>query len=115
METPFRPGSVVIVYLRDPRERVCGILATLGTEGVAIRGLDLASFDDWLRGIGQDEAGCIVTSPLFYPMGRVERILGDEDAPGVPGLDTRCRERTGRSMAENVFAEAAAAARGRCA
>ena len=113
MDAPFTPGCVVILYLREPRERVCGVLTALEAAGVSIRGMDLSSFDAWLRARGDPEECGVVSSDLFYPMGRVQRILKDEDSPGVPGLDARCRERTGRTLRENLVDESAGAAVGK--
>src|SRR5262245_42434252 len=42
-------GSPVILYLQGPKEKVWGLLLSLGPAGIVVRGLDLAVFDDWLR------------------------------------------------------------------
>lgn len=94
--SPFRPGAVVILYLHDPREKIWGILTSLDGAGVAVRGIDLQSFDDWLRELGGGEGPGIRPSMGFYPLLRVEKILMDEGGEGVPSLEGLCRARTGR-------------------
>jgi hypothetical protein len=109
MTSPFQPGAIVILYLREPRERVCGLLMSLDAVGVALTGMDLGSFPDWLRGRAARGEG-IAASRMFYPMARVERILMDEGTPEIPGLDAQCRAATGRSMGENLTDETRASA-----
>jgi len=96
--TPFETGTIVVVTLRDPREKVWGMLLHLDATGVSIRGLDLRSFDDWLRERAAGNEPGIRASLSFYPLQRVERILVDEPAHGVPSLDSQCLERTGRRL-----------------
>src|ERR687891_646341 len=42
-------GDPVILYLQVPKEKVWGLLVSLGTAGVVVRCIDLAAFDDWMR------------------------------------------------------------------
>jgi hypothetical protein len=111
MESPFQPGAIVILYLREPRERVCGMMLHLDATGVSIRGMDLASFDDWLRARVAGGEGW-TASRMFYPIGRVERMLMDEGSEEVPGLDARCVALTGRSMRDHLTAQARTGVRG---
>jgi hypothetical protein len=93
---PFTPGALVVLYLHTPREKVWGVLRELGPAGVSLCGIDVGSFDDWLRGHTSPEASPIQPSVSFYPIGRVEKILLDE--PGDPlGLQAQCAARTGRA------------------
>ena len=102
MSAPFPPGALVIVYLHSPREKIWGVLQEMSAAGVSLRGIDVASFDDWLRGVASGEDGGIVPSIVFYPLLRVEKILLDD--PDDPlGLDGQCRARTtrgGRALLE---------------
>lgn len=97
MAIPFVSGAIVVLYLQGPREKVWGVLQDLGPAGVSLRGLDLSSFDDWLRGMSSGEDS-ILPSTAFYPLARVEKILLDEASDGVPSLDDLCRERTGTGL-----------------
>ena len=95
MSTPFEAGALVVVYLHSPREKVWGVLRELGPAGVSLRGIDVGSFDDWLRGHLSDDSPASAPSVTFDPLGRVEKILLDE--PGDPlGLEGQCATRTGR-------------------
>ncbi|HKY32774.1 MAG TPA: hypothetical protein VJV23_09580 [Candidatus Polarisedimenticolia bacterium] len=99
MQTPFRSGALVVLYLHSPREKVWGVLKELTAAGVSVRGVDLRSFDDWLRGAGTAEGQGIAASMAFYPLARVEKILLDEPEDGL-GFDAQCAARTGRRAAE---------------
>ena len=47
----FDQGDSVIIILRDPREKLLGILDEITTAGVTLRGIDLSYFEDWVRSI----------------------------------------------------------------
>ena len=46
----MQPNSVVIVSLHSPKEKFWGQVVEVSTAGVTLRGVDLSSFDDFLRG-----------------------------------------------------------------
>ena len=100
MTSAFPKGTFVVLYIREPREKIWGVLHDLNPAGVAIRGIELRSFDDWLRDRMQENPEGITPSLTFYPLARVEKILADEDSDGVPSLAEQVRARTGREAAE---------------
>jgi len=102
MATTFAPGTVVIIYLQSPREKIWGELLELGPAGVAVRGLDLRAFDDWLRGVSNPEEQGIRPSCTFFPMARIEKILVDEPAEGAPSLDSQCVARSGLRLKQHL-------------
>jgi hypothetical protein len=73
----------------------------IGSAGVFVRGLDLNSFDEWLRATvhGEEFVGL---GDLFFPMWRVERISRDESSGGITSLREQVETRTGRKL-EDVF------------
>jgi len=93
-------GAPVLAYLRDPGEKLWGIVRRLDPSGLVLEGLDLASFEDWARQIARGENGGIAPSVLFFPMGRVERLLLDRASGGIPSMCDLFRERTGRRVEE---------------
>lgn len=95
----FDPGTPVLVYLHTPREKVFGVLVALQPAGIAIRGIDLAAFEDFLRQEKRRDVGLGFVS-LFYPMSRVERMERDETVGGIEGIADRFRRETGRSILE---------------
>ena len=100
MKTPgIDPGTPVLLYLHSPREKVFGVLVSLQPAGIAVRGIDLAAFDDWLRQEARGERGLGLVT-LFYPMNRVERVEKDETVGGLEGIADRFRRETGRSVLE---------------
>jgi hypothetical protein len=100
MAGPFdlTEGSPVILYLQNPREKVWGLLLSLGTAGIAVRGLDLAVFDDWMRQEARRDESLIMPTTLFYPMHRVERLERDETSGPLPGYVDRFALEVGRSV-----------------
>src|SRR2546428_7183880 len=67
-------GSTIVVYLQGPKEKVWGVLVSLTPAGVVLRGIDLATFDDWMRQEARGEEELIGLTTVFYPMHRVVRL-----------------------------------------
>jgi hypothetical protein len=97
--THIKGGDPVILVLHSPREKCWGILDEIDAAGVFLRGLDLNSFDDWVRAVAHDDP-FIGLSDLFFPMWRIERLSRDEAAGGIPSLYEQVEQRTGRSVRE---------------
>jgi hypothetical protein len=95
----LEPGVAVVLYLHTPREKLWGILISLETPGIVIRGLDLVVFDEWLRQEQRGEEG-IGPSTLFYPMSRVERMERDETTGPIESLSDRFERQLGRTVHE---------------
>lgn len=95
----FDAGTPVLLYLHSPREKVFGVLVSLQPAGVAVRGIELAAFEDWLRQEARGEEGLGLVT-LFYPMSRVERVERDETVGDLEGIADRFRRETGRSVLE---------------
>jgi hypothetical protein len=91
-------GAPVVLYLRNPKEKVWGLLLSLDPAGVAVRGLDLVVFEDWMRQEARREESLITPTTLFYPMHRVERLERDETCGALPGYVDRFALEVGRSV-----------------
>ncbi len=94
----IRPGAVVILYLREPRERFWGILRSLDGTGASVLGVDLQAFEDWIRQVADTAVPDITPSLIFFPMLRVEKILLDMPSGEIPSLVERFEARTGRDL-----------------
>jgi methylmalonyl-CoA/ethylmalonyl-CoA epimerase len=90
-------GDPVLLYLRDPHEKLWGVLRERDASGITLTGFDLASFDAWMTQVERGEEG-IVPSVVFIPMARVERVLLDRGTPSLPSLSDGFERRTGRSV-----------------
>ena len=95
----FAPGTPILIYLHAPREKAFGVLLALQPAGIAVRGIDLNAFDDFVRQEARRETGLGLVT-LFYPMSRVERMERDATLGGIEGIADRFRRETGRSIAE---------------
>ena len=82
----MQPGSLVVVSLHSPNERLVGRLIEIGSSGVTMRGLDLNAFDDWINDISNEEESGVRPSTIFFPLYRVEKIMLDEDRGRIPSL-----------------------------
>jgi hypothetical protein len=95
----FVPGTPVLVYLHTPRERVFGLLLSLLPAGVAVRGIDLASLEDWIRQEQRGDPPGLGLVSSFYPMTRVEHIERDETVGDIESVADRFARSTGRTVA----------------
>ena len=100
-------GSPVVLYLRDPKEKIWGLLLSMSPAGIVVRGLDIMVFDDWMRQEARREDVLLGLLTLFYPMHRVERLERDETVGPILSYADRFASEVGRTVDE--------AARGRFA
>ncbi len=99
---PFTTGAQVLVTLSAPREKFWGALVALSATGVTLVGVDLNSFDDFVRMVRAGEpAACSV---VFFPLHRVERAELDAGVEGLPSLHERFEQATGRPVGETLAA-----------
>lgn len=78
-------NSLVILNLINPKEKVWGVLLSLSTVGITLRGINLDTFDDWVRQVargGEEQTVDLVT--MFVPLFRLERMFLDENVGSVP-------------------------------
>lgn len=80
----FTHGAVVLVTLREPREKFWGAVLDVSAAGVEISGIGLAAFDDFTHQVrdGEDVNAAVV----FFPMHRVERMELDIANGEIPSL-----------------------------
>ncbi|MBI3662197.1 MAG: hypothetical protein HY234_03990 [Acidobacteria bacterium] len=94
----MKPHSVVVISLHSPKERIWGELLELNASGVTMRGIDLNSFDDFIRQARDPEGDLVGLPTLFFPMIRVERIALDEARGSVPSLAETFEQKVGRGL-----------------
>ena len=92
--------SIVIVSLNNPKEKIWGQLVALDAAGVTVRGIELDSFDDFVRQVLAQEESAVGLATIFYPMHRVERVAMDERSGSLPSLADRFREKIGLTLLE---------------
>jgi hypothetical protein len=80
----FVRGTVVLVTLRDPREKFWGAVLEITTAGVGVSGITLAAFDDFTSQLRDGEP--VSPGVVFFPMHRVERIELDQSNGDIPSL-----------------------------
>jgi len=91
-------NNIVIVSLASPKEKIWGQLLQLDTQGVTVRGIELNSFDDFVRQIVSREECTVGMTQVFYPMYRVERVALDESCGSIPSLSERFHSLVGLSL-----------------
>lgn len=100
LSLPFSHGQLVVVVLRDPRERMWGRLLGLETAGVAVRCLDLRVWEEVLSMVRRGEQDQVALGTRFFPMQRLESFYLDEPSSGVPSLESDFLQRTGKDARE---------------
>ena len=91
-------NSIVIVSLHTPREKVWGELLDVSTAGITMRGIDLNSFDDFIRQVLHPAGDRVGLPTVFFPMQRIERIALDEPTGSIPSMADLFERRVGRSL-----------------
>jgi hypothetical protein len=92
------PHSIVIVSLHTPKEKIWGELLQLQAAGVTLRGIDLNSFDDFVRQVLEPDGARVGLPTVFLPMQRIERISLDEPTGSIPSVETMFEKRAGRTL-----------------
>jgi hypothetical protein len=83
---------MVVATLGNPREKFWGVILALAAAGLSICGVELASFDDLISLVQQDEP--FSPSVVFFPMHRIERIELDLPDGSIPSLSQRFASKT---------------------
>jgi len=94
------PHSIVVTYLREPKERFWGVLLALNQTGLTMRGMDLDSFDDWTRQVARAEEPSIALTTMFFPMQRIEKVILDETTGSALSFSDQFHSRVGRTVKE---------------
>lgn len=89
---------MVVVTLGNPRDKFWGMILELAAEGLSIRGIELASFEDLVVMVKDGEA--VTAAVVFFPMHRIERIELDLPDGSLPSLSQRFSAKTGLDPAE---------------
>ncbi|HVR71266.1 MAG TPA: hypothetical protein VMT87_10520 [Vicinamibacteria bacterium] len=90
----------VVLYLQAPKEKMWGLLLSVSSAGIVLRGLDLTVFDDWMRQEARGEETMIGLCTVFYPMHRVERMERDETVGPITSYADRFAHEAGRTVLE---------------
>lgn len=95
---PFHAGSMVVLTLAGPREKFWGAVLAMAPEGLTLRGIELASFEDLLNILREGEP--FTSGVVFFPMHRVERMELDLPDGAIPSLSQRFASKTGMDPAQ---------------
>jgi hypothetical protein len=98
----FDRHALVIVNLVSPKEKFFGLLLSLSSAGVTMRGINLDSFDDWIRQLAHGEELNIDLITMFIPLFRVERIFLDEAQGAIPSYAQRFEGVVGMSLPKHL-------------
>lgn len=101
----FEPGAPVILHLTNPNEKFWGVLGEVGVAGVTLRGIGVASFDDWVAQAARDEEHTLELATMFFPLFRVHRMFLDEPVGRVESFGQRFERRVGRSIGDYLALE----------
>lgn len=94
----MEPHSIVLVSLHTPKEKMWGELLHLQVAGITLRGIDLNSFDDFIRQVIEPDGARVGLPTVFLPMQRIERVALDEPTGSIPSLSEMFEKRVGRSL-----------------
>jgi len=84
---------MVVATVANPREKFWGAILSLSPEGLSLRGIELASFEDLVAMVKDGEPFSL--GVVFFPMHRVERMELDLPDGNIPSLSQRFTAKTG--------------------
>jgi len=90
--------SIIVVSLHSPKEKFWGELLVLNPAGITVRGIDLNSFDHFVRAINEPDGERVGFPTIFFPMNRVERISLDESTGSIPSMAELFQRKIGRTL-----------------
>jgi hypothetical protein len=96
----MEPHAIVILSLHSPKEKIWGQLLAINPSGVTLRGIDLNSFDHFIRQMNEPDGERMGFPTVFFPMHRVERISLDEPTGSIPSMNELFARKLGRSLKE---------------
>jgi len=99
--SPFRPGTIAIATLGNPREKFWGAILALTVEGLSLCGIELASFEDLIAMVKEGEP--FSPSVVFFPTHRLERIELDLPDGNIPSLSQRFASKTSLDPVDVLF------------
>jgi len=98
-------GRTVVLYLKEPREKLWGVLLETAVPGVWFRGLELNAFEDYARQEAKKKEALVKPDTMFVPYLRVEKIVADDESAGAPSFSSRFRQITGRKASQHLMKE----------
>lgn len=97
----MKSGSIIILNLQDPREKIVGKLLTISPSGITIKGVDVNSFNDWTKQFTQKQPITIIfPTTVFFPMHRVVSCYLDENMGDAPSFSSQFKGRTQKAITE---------------
>lgn len=94
------PHSIVVISLHTPKEKFWGELLSINPSGITVRGVDLNSFDHFIRQINEPDGERVGIPTIFFPMNRLERIVLDESSGAIPSMDELFARKIGRTLTD---------------
>lgn len=95
----IKKNSLIVAYLKEPREQIWGVLLSFDQSGVIIKGISLESFEDWCRQVAKGDEG-IGLSEMFIPSLRIVKILLDEKVGSLPSFSEKFQKMVGKDVQE---------------
>jgi hypothetical protein len=92
--------SIIVVSLHSPKEKIWGELLAINPSGITVRGIDLNSFDHFIRQLNEPDGERMGLPTIFFPMNRLERISLDEPSGSIPSMNELFERKIGRSLTE---------------
>lgn len=90
-------NSIVIVNLVNPKEKFWGVLLSVTAAGLTVRGINLDSFEDWVRQIVSGDEASIDLVTMFFPLFRLEKLFLDEPVGAIRSYSDHFRDVVGIS------------------
>lgn len=94
------PGTIVMVTLKDPQERVWGALREIRPDGITVQGIRIETLDDFMRHARESAGNPPDVPPVFYATRRLDNFQWDPTDADLSIYASRFREQMGVTIEE---------------
>lgn len=94
------PGTILMVTLKDPQERIWGALREIRPDGITVQGIRVETLEDFMRQTRESAGNPPAVQTTFYPLRRLDNFQWDPTDADLAIYASRFREQTGVTIEE---------------
>lgn len=93
-------GTIVMVTLKDPQDRIWGALRDIRPDGITVQGIRIETLDEFVRQTRESAGNPPAVPATFYPLRRLDNFQWDPTDADLAIYASRFREQMGVTIEE---------------